>query len=99
MGCKRKESDEEDFRNVTEEIHSWMPNIWALDKPGTKLKNGMFADAEMVRNVPSSHEKGEGFLTKFLSKFTNSNSNSKSTRCIHLNHQRRSKKKKLHEQR
>lgn len=30
MGCKKKKSDEEDFRNITKEIHSMMINIWCL---------------------------------------------------------------------
>ena len=71
MGCKKKKSDEEEFRNVTKEIHSMMINIWCLYKLVTKFKNGMFADAEMVLHVLSSHEEKEKEIAgHLLSRFT-----------------------------
>ena len=35
------------LKNVTEEIHSWMSNLWDPDQPVTKSNNCMIADVEI----------------------------------------------------
>ena len=41
----RKQKDQ--LKNVTEEIHKWMSNLWDPDQPVTKSNNFMIADVEI----------------------------------------------------
>ena len=78
MGFNRKARKEKDVRNVTERIHSWMPNMRDTDQSVTKLNNRLVADAEIIRNMLSSNKKGERLLNELLSRFTNSSNASNS---------------------
>lgn len=56
------EKGEEDVKNVTERLHSWMSNLLDPDQLVTKLNNRMIADDELVLSVRSSNQNGEGLL-------------------------------------
>ena len=56
------EKGEEDVRNVTERLHSWMPNLLDPDQLVTKLNNRMIADDELIRSVRSPNQNGKGLL-------------------------------------
>lgn len=45
------EKGEEDVKNVTERLHSWMSNLLDPDQLVTKLNNRMIADDELVLSV------------------------------------------------